>query len=199
MYFSKMDKFEYRAVLKHLVKKGLSPSEVYEDLVNTCGASALSLRIVRRWIIEFRRGRESFEDDHRCGAPRTACAPDNINRVSQLMMKDRRLTVRQIAHTLSMSHERVEKILHCELKMAKVSARWVPRLFTQNHKQQRQAMCAENLVLYLADPDDFHYQFVTQDECWIHHYEPECKVQSIQWKHAGYPTPTKARLGKSAG
>ena len=197
--FSKMDKFEYRAVIKHLVKKGLSPSEIHEDLVKTCGASVPSLRTVRRWIIEFRRGRESLEDDNRCGAPRTVCVPKNISRVSQLVMKDRRLTVRQIAHTLGMSHERVEKILHCELKMTKVSARWVPRLLTQNHKQQRQAMCAGNLKLYLADPDGFHDRFVTQDECWIHHYEPECKVQSMQWKHTGSPTPRKAKLGKSAG
>ena len=38
---------------------------------------------------------------------------------------------------------------------------------------------------------------VTCDESWIYCYDPEIKRQSSQWKHAGSPTPKKARQRKS--
>ena len=38
---------------------------------------------------------------------------------------------------------------------------------------------------------------VTCDESWIYCYDPETKRQSSQWKHAGSPTPKKARQCKS--
>ena len=38
---------------------------------------------------------------------------------------------------------------------------------------------------------------VTCDERWIYYYDRETKRQSNQWKHAGSPTPKKARQSKS--
>ena len=32
---------------------------------------------------------------------------------------------------------------------------------------------------------------VTQDETWVHHFDPEAKNQSIQWKHPGSLFPEK--------
>ena len=37
------------------------------------------------------------------------------------------------------------------------------------------------------DPGDFIEQVVTQDETWVHPYDPESKMQSKQWKHPGSP------------
>ena len=37
------------------------------------------------------------------------------------------------------------------------------------------------------------------DEFWVHHYQPETKEQSKQWKHVGSPTPKKAKVTPSAG
>ena len=37
------------------------------------------------------------------------------------------------------------------------------------------------------------------DETWIHHYDPETKEQSKEWKHAGSPRPKKFLVQKSAG
>ena len=36
-----------------------------------------------------------------------------------------------------------------------------------------------DIILYCADPDNFITRFVIQDECWIYHFEPECKIQCI--------------------
>ena len=32
---------------------------------------------------------------------------------------------------------------------------------------------------------------MTQDETWVHHFDPESKKQSMQWKHPDSPPPLK--------
>jgi hypothetical protein len=46
---------------------------------------------------------------------------------------------------------------------------------------------------------DFVRQFITTDETWIHHYTPESKQQSKQWKEAGCSASKKTRSVPSAG
>jgi histone-lysine N-methyltransferase SETMAR len=53
-----------------------------------------------------------------------------IARVKQMVMDDRRLTVKQTVANAGISFESVDTILHNELKMRKVSAKWVPRMLT---------------------------------------------------------------------
>lgn len=83
--------------------------------------------------------------------------------------------------------------------MRKVSARWVPRLLTPLLKRTRLAMSRANVALIEADHDMFSERFVTMDETWVHHYTPECKRMSMQWKHKGSLTPIKAKVVPSAG
>jgi len=49
-----------------------------------------------------------------------------IARVEQMVMKDSRLTVKQIAANAGIAIGSVDSILHDDLKMRKVSASWVP-------------------------------------------------------------------------
>ena len=37
------------------------------------------------------------------------------------------------------------------------------------------------------------------EKTWVHHYDPETKIQNIQWKHKGSPTPKKFKVLPSAG
>jgi len=37
------------------------------------------------------------------------------------------------------------------------------------------------------------------DETWLHHYEPETKQQSMEWRNSGSPLPKKFRVQKSTG
>jgi hypothetical protein len=64
-----------------------------------------------------------------------------IARVEQMVTEDRRLTVEQIAANASISVGSVDAILHDDLKMWKVSVRWVPRMVTDEFKASRIAMC----------------------------------------------------------
>ena len=96
-----------------------------------------------------------------------------------MLMDDRRLTVKQRADAVAISRKRVENILHQELGMSKVSARWVLRLLRPAHKHTRLVMLQANFALFETNPDSFLERFLTQDECWVHHFEAETKRQSM--------------------
>ena len=66
------------------------------------------------------RGRESLEDDPRSGRPSTATIQENIDRIHQMVMNDKRLTISHLANVISISRKRVENILHNELGKSKV-------------------------------------------------------------------------------
>jgi len=53
--------------------------------------------------------------------------------------------------------------------------------------------------LFESDPVKFVRQIVTGDETWVHHWDPESKVESMQWRHALSPPPRKFRTLQSAG
>ena len=52
-------------------------------------------------------------------------------------------------------------------------------------------MLQTNLAHFEADPASFLERFLTQDKCWVHHFEPETRRQSMKWKSAmGNTMPT---------
>lgn len=76
---------------------------------------------------EFRRAKETFEDDPMSIDPVTAIK-ENINRFHHDMMVDKRLTINQMVNAVTISRERVENILPNERCMSKISARWAHHL-----------------------------------------------------------------------
>ena len=194
-----MEKFRFRAVIDYLQKKGLAPKAIHEDLVKTYGENAPSYSMTKKWAAEFKRGRESLEDDYRCGRPVSVVTQENITKVLDIVMTDRRVTTRHIASTLGISQTTAYNILTNDLKMTKVSARWVPRLLTPEQKRTRLITSRDNLRMFDMDPADFLARFVTVDETWVHHFTPETKRQSMQWKHTDSPPPKKAKVTLSAG
>lgn len=120
-------------------------------------------------------------------------------KIKVFVEQDRRVTVFQIAKEMGISTERVNYVLHKKLGLSKLSARWVPRLLTASQKAKRVACCRNLLQLWNEDPENFHTKIVTGDESWIHHYDPESKIQSMQWIPKGGSGPIKAKSSRSAG
>ena len=58
-----MDRIGEREVIQYLHKKGLTPKDIHNDMVATLGKDAPSYATVKRWVAEFKRGRQSLEDD----------------------------------------------------------------------------------------------------------------------------------------
>jgi len=70
---------------------------------------------------------------------------------------------------------------------------------TPENKQALLTTSLENLSVYNADPAKFLRKYVTMDETWAHHFDPEIKVQSKAWKHSTSPPLVKFRKIAFAG
>jgi transposase len=73
-----MDKIEYRAVIKFLVKEGLTPNEIHSKFIKVYGDSSPSFSTIKKWTSEFKRVRTSLEGDPREGRPKSATTPEII-------------------------------------------------------------------------------------------------------------------------
>ena len=56
----------------------------------------------------------------------------------------------------------------------------------------------DNLQRYKTEGEAMLERIVTGDETWVHHYQPETKQASRQWKHKELPTLTKLKVVPSA-
>ncbi|XP_045453244.1 histone-lysine N-methyltransferase SETMAR-like [Melitaea cinxia] len=193
-----MEKNEIRAVIKYLCLKKMSSKDIHSDLVETLGDSAPPYSTVARWAKEFKLGRTSTEDEHREGRPSTSLTEDNVKKVEDVVLADRRVTIRYEAEVTGISYGSVQRILANELHMKKVSARWVPRMLTDEQKKNRIDISRVNLQKFQADQENFLFRFVTMDKTWILHFDPETKQQSMTWKRASSPTPKKFKVSSSA-
>jgi hypothetical protein len=114
----------------------------------------------------------------------------------ELIKHDCRITQKQISGRLGMSKERVVYIIGL-LGYTKVCSRWVPRMWTPENKQKCVESCEELLKRYREEGYQFLLNIVTGDESWIHHFDPEGKQQSMQYRHAS-SRPKKFKTVPSA-
>ena len=99
----KMDKIEYRAVIKFFVKEGLTPNEIYSKFIKVYGDSSPSYSTIKKWAAQFKRGRTSLEDDPLEGRPKSTTTSEIIEQVHDMILDDRRMKVREIAETIGFS------------------------------------------------------------------------------------------------
>ena len=189
---------EFRAVIKFLTKEGAKAKENHRRMADVYGDSSPKYSTVAKWSAEFKRGRDSLEDDPRPGRPVDVISQEMIDRVERLVLNNRRIKVAELASEYGISNGSVYTIIHEHLGMSKVSARWVPRNLNMQDRQQRVESSQELLEVYNANPEDFHTRFVTGEETWLHHWDPDTKKESMQWKHPGSPPPKKFRTQPSA-
>jgi len=124
--FLKIDKIQYRAVIKFFVKEGLTSNEIHSKFIKVYGDHSPSFSTIKKWAAEFKCDRSSLEDDPCEGRPKSATTPEIIEQMHKMILDEGRMKVRETAETIGISKERVGYILHEELDMKKLCARWVP-------------------------------------------------------------------------
>ncbi|GFO41724.1 hypothetical protein PoB_006822900 [Plakobranchus ocellatus] len=113
------------------------PSEIHKQIAETYGEGAMSRSRVYQWCTWFGEGRTSLGDEPKSGRPKTSTNEENTTRVDKLVRCDRRMKIREIALKLEIPKSTVHEIVHDTLGYRKVSARWVPKMLTEDYKLQR--------------------------------------------------------------
>ena len=133
---------EFRAVIKFLTKEGAKAKEIHWCISDVYGDSSLKYSTVAKWSAEFKRGRDSLEDD-----PRPGCLLCQVG-------------------TQKPEHAR---------SSAKGGVKSKPSGSVQcQSRRLSHSSCNSN-------------------ETWLHHWDPDTKKESMQWKHPGSPPPKKFR------
>ena len=174
---------------------GKTGAETYEMLQAAFGESCLSRLKTSEWYSRFKSGRRSFEDDPRPGRPSTSHTEDSVARVREIIRADRRLTIREVAD-VRIAFGTCQKILTEDLRMRRVTAKYVPRLLTAEQKDDRVSICTDLRDRTQNDPN-FMSSVITGDECWVYGYDLETMQMSSQWSISSSPRPKKARQVKS--
>lgn len=130
-----------RAILFYNWKRGLSASDCRIEMSGALGMDAPSKATICRWYNEFKRGKNSFEDDPRSGRPSTSVTDENIDAVRELVKDNRRITYKEIEATLGIGSSAVRTILHERLALRKVCSRWVPHRLTPEQMEARVCWC----------------------------------------------------------
>jgi [histone H3]-lysine36 N-dimethyltransferase SETMAR len=175
------EKVEQRVCIKFCQRLGDTAALVYEKLRKVYGDDTMSQAQVYYWFKRFKDGREEVASDARTGRPTTSKSDENIAKVKAAVYSDRRITIREIAEDTGISFGSVQSILTENLGMRRVSAKFVPKLLSEDQKANR-VSASTDLLQCTQNDENFMKTIVTGDESWVYGYDPETKAQSSQWK-----------------
>ena len=125
--------------------------------------------------------------------------PEIIDQIHDLILEDRRISAKSIAEQMGISGERVGSIMHEDLDMRKLPAKWIPKCQNADQNPQRYQSSEQLLEIFRRYPNDFLSRLVTVDEtCYITMTQ---RQSNNQWSGgiAAQPAPKKFRVQKSAG
>jgi len=95
------------------------------------------------WYERFKDGRTPVDDDERSGRSSTSPTPESIAKVREAILADRRQTIHDVCEIVGLSYGTVQRILAENVDMRRISARFVPRLLSDDQKALRLSVCRE--------------------------------------------------------
>ena len=98
-----MDSQQFRVLIYHCFLMKKNTVQAQQWLEKCCGDSAPSKTTICRWYAEFKRGRTDTEDAERTSRPNEVVTPETIKKVHQIVFKNRKLKLREIADTFKIS------------------------------------------------------------------------------------------------
>ena len=136
---------EFRAVIKFLTKEGAKAKEIHRRMADVYGDSSPKYSTVAKWSAEFKRGRDSLEDDPRPGHPADVISQEMIERVERLVLNNRRIKAAELPSECAISNGSVYTIIHEHLAV----------IFLPAHPESRtHTFCFGTHILNLSESQD---------------------------------------------
>ena len=87
---------EIRSVIRFLTARNISAADIHRQITEVYGPNAMSEGKVRKWVREFKGGRENVNDEERSGRP-SVITDDLVNVVETKIREDRRFTINTLS------------------------------------------------------------------------------------------------------
>ena len=174
----------------------MNAREIHKERCDAWGDDDVSYPTVAEWTCRFREGRTSLEDDSRIGRPVTSLTDENIDLIRTLIEENPHVSIRYLAVDTGMSYGTISSIIHDELKLKKLCARWIPHQLTDQRKKQRVDICRDNLAKLRSGEWRLN-DIVTDDETWIYHRDIGTKQSNMTWRGQGESPPIVIRRSQS--
>ena len=163
---------EQRENIKFCYKLVKTATETREMLVQAYRREAVSRKCVYEWFKRFHEGKATTEDESRSGRPSTSRTPEMIEKVRQMLVQDRRQTLRLIAEAFGISKDTGHTIVRDDLGKQKICSRFVPHKLTDEQKAKWMVTSGD----FISKCDQYPLlleNIVTEDETWCYQFDPE--------------------------
>jgi len=107
------------------------------------GDNAMNQSITFLWYKRIKDGQNSVDDDERSERKSTNTTSENIAKVREVILADRRQNIHDVCEIVWLSYGTVQRILLDNWNMRRISARFVPRLLSDDQKALRVSVCRE--------------------------------------------------------
>ncbi|KYM82852.1 Cytochrome b [Atta colombica] len=102
---------QQRVCIKFCIKNVFIGVKTLEMLGNCFGSNTLKKTAVYEWHKRFKSGRESVEYDECSGKPSTSKTDENINKVREMLINNRKLIIRELAEDLNIAYGFIQDIV----------------------------------------------------------------------------------------
>jgi hypothetical protein len=182
---------QVRDFVAGLARAGKSASEIKKLVDDAYGDKALGLTSIY-YILKRVKAGKSAKDRRKFSAKKTKRTAAIIAAVAADVAEDRRVSVKVLASVHGVSVGTMFNILRDDLGLVKKSARWVPKLLSEEQKLERVRTCRDFVAAVQRHSMSMLEDIVTMDETMVCYHTPETKKQSKQWIKKGKPGPIKA-------
>jgi len=115
-------------------------------------------------------------------SPSTSKTDENINKVREILINNRKLTIRELAEDLNIAYGSIKDIVVNGLSLRRVAAKLDPKEL--NFMQKRTALSSPKISKAESDST---FKRITGDETWVYEYDTQSRHQVSEWKTSNEP------------
>ena len=173
---------EQRMCMKFCCSLGKHFTEAFQLLNQAQGEDCMIRTQCYEWFKHFKE----VGEDPRTEQTSTSTKDNHVERVHAVIRGNHRLTVGEVADRVSISMGSCHHILTEKLQVRRISAEFVPHLFSDDQKENH-VQISQELLASANSNENILKNFTTGDETWVYGYDVETKKQLSQWMGKGSP------------
>ena len=139
-----MAALEQRSAITFCVANKKSTQETFERLKTVFGNNTMKKTALYNWYSKFEQGDNSVTDEKRSGRPSSI----STKKIKELLDSDRRMTFRDITIRTGYTFGTVFRIIHNELGMKRICARWIPHIIDENQVRKKRPDMLQTAILH---------------------------------------------------